>query len=464
MSTVIGFGYSDKNLFYLDYQVNSDEYKIIREKVIDSLIAEVEINGFRKGKAPREKALALINPTVMGQQILESVLNAYSNTASDQINGELKKDDRTAIGMELEYKPEFTTETEDGGFKMRIIASLLPAIDIKGIENLTIEQPTQQDITDLPSFVDFKQQELGKLLTEQNQYTASPEKSSVTQGLMAVVDMHGSIDDVENDGLHSHGMQVVIGAGTFLPVFEKNLIGLKKGDKNEFDLPFPENYGNELAGKTAQVKVHVTDILVPKYLNIAELLEGTDTLKQYYTDQAALEKDIENVFKARTDQVLDNIRRKRVVEAVLKVVPNFEIDTALVESETERIYSTLVQEASVKKVSLGAVLSSAGLSTKPVKVLEKMDKDQVRNEVTEYVQNEVKLTNILSLIYQVKVSDKPTTEEFETTIKEAITDKKKYNIDESFDEPRVRNVINDRIIRQGAGNYLLEIAKKNQNK
>jgi trigger factor len=459
MTIVLAQGYTNSNLFYLDYKIEAEEYKALREKVIDELVAEVEIKGFRKGKAPRDKALEQINPQLMGQKILETVLNTYSNKAADEVNIALKTDERVVSGLELDYKPEFTSETEEGGFKMRVMASLLPTIDLKKVDQLTIKQPTKSDITDLPDFLDFKKAELAKLMTEQNSY--DPADIVADTGLLAVVDMHGKVDGKEVDGLHSHAMQVVIGAGNFLPVFEHNLIGLKKGDSKEFDLPFPDNYATELAGKTAQVKVTVVDVLKPKYADIDELLAGKEELKKFYTDKDALEKDIENVYNARTEQVMDNIRRKRVVEEVLKVVPDFELDETVIDSETNRIFSTLLQEASAKSISAGAALVSAGISSKPAKDLEKLDKDAVKKEIDAYVRNEVKLTNILSLIYQTRVDNKPTTEEFEATIKDAMADKKKYNIEESFDEARVRSVINDRIIRQAAGNYLMDTAKKN---
>jgi trigger factor len=461
MTKVLASGYTNTNSFYLDYSIEAAEYKTLREKVIDGLVAEVEINGFRKGKAPRDKALENINPQVMGQKILETVLNTYSSPAAEEVNILLKKEERIVSGLELDYKPEFTSEQEDGSFKMRVVATLLPSIDMKGVDSLKIKQPSKSDITDLPDFLEFKKTEVAKLMTEQNVYDPSEEGVVAKEGLLAVVDMHGSMDGKEVEGLHSHGMQVVIGAGGFLPVFETNLIGLKKGDSKEFDLPFPENYATEMAGKTAQVKITVVDILTPKFASVDELLEGKEDLKKFYTDKDALEKDIENVYNARTEQVLDNIRRKRVVEEVLKAVPDFDLDSIVVEEETNRIYTTLLQDASAKGVSAGIALQQAGISTKDTKELEKLTKDQVKSEIEAYVKNEVKLTNILSQLYQTRVENKPTSEEFEATIKDAMADKKKYNLEESFDEARVRNIINDRIIRQAAGNYLMDIAKKN---
>ena len=461
MTKVIASGFTTTNSFYLDYSIEKTEYQTLREKVIDELVAEVEINGFRKGKAPREKALENINPQTMGQKILETVLSTYSTAAAEEVNVLLKKEERIVSGLELDYKPEFTSEQEDGSFKMRVVATLLPSIDLTGVDSLTIKQPSKSDITDLPDFLEFKKLEVAKLMNEQNVYDPAEEGAITQTGLLAVVDMHGSLDGKDVEGLHSHGMQVVIGAGGFLPVFESNVTGLKKGESKEFDLPFPSNYGTEMAGKTAQVKITITDILTPKFDSIDALLEGKEELKKFYTDKDALEKDIENVYNARTEQVLDNIRRKRVVEEILKTVPDFEVDTKVIEEETNRINTTLLQEAGAKSISVGTALVQAGISTKKTSDIEKFTKEQVKSEIESYVKNEVKLTNILSQLYQTRVENKPTTEEFENTIKEAMADKKKYNLEESFDEARVRNIINDRIIRQAAGNYLLDIAKKN---
>lgn len=461
MTQILGSGYTNGNLFYLDFLVEREEYTTLKEKVIDDLVAEVEVNGFRKGKAPREKALPMINGQLRGQKIVETVLETYSGKAGEEVNTLLKKDQRVISGLELDFNPEFTVETPEGGFKMRIKAHLLPSIDLSKVDSLKIKQPTQADIPDLPDFLEFKKVEMNKLMLEQNSYDPAGEGVELSTGLLAVVDMHGSLDGKEMEGLHSHGMQVVIGAASFLPTFEDNLVGLKKGDEKEFDLPFPENYTTELAGKTAQVKVKITDVLKQKYATIDELLEGKEELKKFYPTKDALEKDIENVYNARTEQVIENIRRKRVVEEVLKVVPDFELDQDLIDSETKRIYDSLVLDAQAKNVSLGNALIAAGISAKPQKELDKLDESGVKTEVSGYVRNEVKLTNILSLIYQTRVENKPTSEEFEVTVKEAMKDKQKYSIEDDATEDRVRNIINDRIIRQAAGGYLLDISKKN---
>lgn len=459
MTKVAQHGYTNDNQIFVHFIVEKEEYTSLKDKIIDKLISEVEIPGFRKGKAPKDKALAHLSPQATGQAVVQEVLNTYSSQAVEAATNQAKQDNRVIANLELDPNPEQTGEQADGSFQMRVVADLLPAIDLSKVDSITIKQPTSADIVDLPDFVDFKKQELAKIVTEQNIYT--PSDDAIGHGYLAIVDMHGSVDGQEMEGLHSHGMQVAVGAGNFLPVFEENLIGLKKGEIKEFDLPFPDNYVTELAGKTAQVKIKIVDVQKPKFSDIDELLENNENLKKFYKDKAALEADVENVYKARTEQVLDNIRRKRVVEELLKAVPDFALDSSLVDSETNRIFSTLLQEAQAKGITAAQALVSAGLSNKQVSEIEKLDKDGVKNEVEAYVKNEVKLTNILSMIYQLKVENKPTAEEFEATVQDALKDKPKYNIDNSYDEARVRNVINDRIIRQAAGNYLLDLAKKN---
>lgn len=61
------------------------------------------------------------------------------------------------------------------------------------------------------------------------------------------------------DGGTAEGYQLEIGSGSFIPGFEEQMIGMKKGETRDLNLTFPENYGvADLAGADVifQVTVH----------------------------------------------------------------------------------------------------------------------------------------------------------------------------------------------------------------
>lgn len=455
MAKLVKTQFESANRFLADYELDNKEYTTLKDKTIDKLVNEVEVKGFRKGKAPKQKALAQINPSILAQTIMQNVIEEYSTKAIDEAAKQLKKDDRVITNVDLDYDSEYTGEIKDGGFKMRIVMNLFPKIDLKNLDKIKIEEPTLKDITDLPKKADFKQNEIDKLLREQNEFVESKSTKAV-KGNEVTVDMEGTVNGKKHDGLNSKSMKVVLGAGMFLPVFEKELMGAKVGDIKEFDLPFPKDYTPELAGKTAQVKVTVKSIGEPKYKTIEDMVANHETLKQHYPDMKKFDEDIERVYQARVDQLLDSIARKRVVDQVLKEVPDFEIDKNLQASEADRILHAMKHEADHKKQTLAEVLADSGLSSKDPKKLAKFSDEEVKKEVTEYVGREIKLTNILSFIFETKLPNKPEPQEVRKIIEEAEKNKATYQIPEDATHDQVRNIMNDRVIRQYAGNWLVE--------
>ena len=324
---------------------------------------------------------------------------------------------------------------------------------------MKVEEPTIADIKDLPPFAEFAQNETDKLLREQNDF--EPTDDAITTGYEATVDMSGTVNGEKHDGLTANGMKVVIGAGMFLVDFETQVMGLKKGDTKDFDLTFPDNYAVEMAGKTAHLTVVISEVAKPKYANVAELIENKKEFSETYKSEADFDADVKKVYETRVQNMIDSIFSKRVVEKTIAVVPDFEIDDTLIESETHRILHSMEHEAKDKNQTLGQVLSTSGLSPVDPSVLTMYDDKKVHDEVKEYTRKEIKLVNILSLIYEVRLEQKPAPEEVAQIIEDARKNKQKYNLAMDITDEQIRNIMNDRIIRQYAGNWVVEKAKKN---
>ena len=75
-------------------------------------------------------------------------------------------------------------------------------------------------------------------------------------GEVTTIDFEGFKDGVAFDGGKAEGHQLEIGSGQFIPGFEDQMIGMKKGETRELNLTFPENYGApDLAGADVVFKV-----------------------------------------------------------------------------------------------------------------------------------------------------------------------------------------------------------------
>jgi glycosidase len=56
-------------------------------------------------------------------------------------------------------------------------------------------------------------------------------------------------------------MVKALGSGQFVPGFEEQLVGMAEGEERDINITFPEQYVEDLAGKSVIFKVKVVDIV-----------------------------------------------------------------------------------------------------------------------------------------------------------------------------------------------------------
>jgi trigger factor len=459
MTTYTHSEYINGNLFALDITLNTQEYNLVRDNAIDKLVSEVEINGFRKGHVPREKALSMLKLETISQNILEGIITKYNQEAVSELIKLLDKDGRNITNLDFDFDPKNTHEIAEGGFVFRILANLEPFIDLSSLDNFTIDEVSIKDVPDLPSKELFNKTEIAKIISDQNVFTTTDKPSA--SGYEVTVSMKGTIDGEVSDRLDSESMPVLIGSGMFLKVFEDNLIGLSVGDTKTFDMPFPDDYVPELKGKTAIVTIEVKEIKEPKYTTIEELLEGSDTLRNVYPTINEFNADLDNVYDSRVATLIDAVRRKKLVLRLLETIPEFEYDKHAAHNEAHRIIEELNKEAAAKSQTPNEILDEAGLSLLDPEQIAKLDKDGIHDEIVKYVEREIKLSLVLKAVFTKHVEPKPTEEELNGIFKQAKENKQQYGLADNATDDYIEQMMTDRIVRDRAGRWLLDKAAAN---
>ena len=185
--------------------------------------------------------------------------------------------------------------------------------------------------------------ELGHLKEQFVEVKSKDNDEAIKEGDVAVIDFEGFLNGVAFKGGKGENYSLTIGSHTFIPGFEEALIGLKKGDKKDINVTFPENYNSEeLKGKPVVFKIKVNDVkerIFPEFnkeffedLNVGGV-NSLDDLKNYIK---------ENKKAEREHQLEDDYLFKcldKVVESA-----KFEIPEEMTEDEVNR----LVREFSEK--------------------------------------------------------------------------------------------------------------------
>lgn len=79
-------------------------------------------------------------------------------------------------------------------------------------------------------------------------------------GDTAIIDFAGYLNGVQFAGGTAKSYPLVLGSGQFVPGFEDQVVGMKKGEERDINITFPQQYVPDLAGKDVVFKVKLVDI------------------------------------------------------------------------------------------------------------------------------------------------------------------------------------------------------------
>jgi trigger factor len=84
--------------------------------------------------------------------------------------------------------------------------------------------------------------------------------SGAKNGDTVVINFSGFLNGEQFAGGTAENFPLTLGSGQFVPGFEDQLVGMKKGEERDVKITFPEQYVPGLAGKDVIFKVKVVDI------------------------------------------------------------------------------------------------------------------------------------------------------------------------------------------------------------
>lgn len=142
---------------------------------------------------------------------------------------------------------------------------------------------TQQNLQQLNMTLIREVDSLHELL----QYNAKPANSTAETGDIILIDFIGQLKNEDGslgktfEGGKAKNFPLKLGSGRFIEGFEKQLIGIKRGELKQIEISFPENYNiaPALAGKPAIFHVHAKQLLVNSIKN-DPILEIENKLKE----------------------------------------------------------------------------------------------------------------------------------------------------------------------------------------
>lgn len=343
------------------------------------LSRNVKMPGFRPGKVP----LKMIQQSY-GAQVHSEVLGDAVSKAFEEAVGEHK--------LRIAGQPRIESRDGAGEHELGFTATF------EVYPEITLGDPASLEFERVSCAVGDAEVERTIEILRKQRVTWTEAGRPAQDGDRITIDFVGTIDGTAFPGGSANEFALVLGEGRMLPDFEAGVRGATAGDKREFPVAFPADYGAaELSGKTARFDVTVRAVEAPQLPAVDEAFARQlgvpdGSLERMRSDiRANLEREVGQRVRARN---------KSAAMQALVSLASFELPKALVEQESralgERALEDLKQrgmdpkslpaippdafrEQAEPRVRLGLIVGEVvrvhGLQAKP---------EQVRRQIEEF--------------------------------------------------------------------------------
>jgi trigger factor len=315
----------------MKFELPKEGYQEALDQAYRKLGKTVQIKGFRKGKVPR----AVLEKYYGARTSMETVSELIDRSYQEAI----REHQVPAVGM-----PKISDLKMDENAPITFSAEVevQPRVEAKHYEKIKLKK-SKIEISD-----EELQAELLALQRAHAQWIPLEEGALAEAGHAVTVNYEGTMDGTPFEGGSGQNIQILLGAGRFLPDFEKGLMGVKGGERREFDVNFPADYGvAALQGKKVQFKVEVLSIkreelprLDDEFAKDLGSYESIDQVKSQLKERMLQSKEAHergHLFQ----QVSDHLIAKN----------SFEIPGVMVDREVDFMWRNVLQQLSQQKMT-----------------------------------------------------------------------------------------------------------------
>ena len=351
--------------------IKADEIDANIDKIAKQLSKTANVQGFRKGKVP----VAIIKK-MYGEKLVQDAQSEALRKVLDEGLKELGIESSAMIG-----EPNITKfdEKESGDIEVTVKIALKPEIELGNYKELVeeFEKPTVSD-----EEVEKKLQEIAQ---ENAELVELPKNRIAKEGHVVNIDFEGFLDGEAFEGGKAEGFDLKLGSGQFIPGFEEQLLGMKKGEEKTIKVTFPEDYGSQkLAGKETEFKIKLNAI--------------KDKGKAEIDDELA-KKLLPGQEDASVEKLKEQLKTQMENEALAKLY-NEGKKAELLEKLVENISFDLPEFVVEQEIDLAVNNAARDLKEEEIKELRENSQKlkEFREQFREEAQKSVKATFIIDAL------------------------------------------------------------------
>ncbi|MDY0120846.1 MAG: trigger factor [Sulfurimonas sp.] len=307
------------------------------EKIAKQLSKTANVQGFRKGKVP----VAIIKKQYGERLVQDAEAEALREVLNKGLE-ELSIANESLIG-----EPNISQfDKSDDKIEVTVKVAMRPEIEL-GEYAALVKEFEKPAITD-----EAIDERITELAQAQAPYVDVEEDRALVEGDTAVIDFEGSVDGELFEGGAAKDFSLRLGSGQFIPGFEDQVIGMKKGEEKIVKVTFPENYGGEkLAGKDAEFKVNVNKIQTKGEVVIDDELAKKMLPGQEDADLAKLKEQVKIQMENEELSKLYNDELKPALLETFVESFNFDLPEFVVEQEIDMAVNKKARELSEEEIN-----------------------------------------------------------------------------------------------------------------
>ncbi|MDD6254579.1 MAG: trigger factor [Eubacteriales bacterium] len=330
----------DGNTISMTMEVTADEFEDAINAVYLRNKSQIQVPGFRKGKAPRRIIENNYGKGIFIEDAVTDVFNKFYPEAINELGYEPVDhpdidlgDQEVKSGNGILFNIKFLTEPEVHLESYKGVEVSIPEVDV-----------TNRDIENALNGFAMRNARLVHVDREARMNDT------------VVLDYKGFLEDgTQFEGGTAENYKLKLGSNSFIPGFEDQLIGAEPGEERTVDVKFPENYHSEdLADKVAKFECKIDEVLEEQLPEIDDDLAREcsefDTLDEWKEDIR------KNITESREKQKRDHIKNEAV--KVLYDEAIIDIPEVMIDHEVDNLLQQFDQQLSYSGMSLDEYLSA----------------------------------------------------------------------------------------------------------
>ena len=295
----------ENNIAIIQVESDAAEFEAAVQAAYLKAKGNINIPGFRKGKAPRTLVESMYGREVFYQDAIDEL-------AEKAFTFGLQESSLRMVGAPAIENVE-VTEERTASYSFRI--SVYPEVTLGQYKGLSAPK-------DVSKASDEEVDEEIEKARKQNARKITVDDRPAQMGDTVVIDFDGFLDGERFDGGKAEDYSLELGSHSFVPGFEEQVVGMEIGQEKDLDITFPETYVEHLAGKAVVFKVRLNGITVDELPELDDEFagdQGFDTLDEYRADVRA---KLQEKYDHQAESAFRSLIMKKACDGMTVEVPD----------------------------------------------------------------------------------------------------------------------------------------------